>query len=735
MTPYPDSAAHLLDELRRIDLLIRRHVEAWWTTNDTTDGFRGLYITDDEVDRLLTPTPPDQTSQTEPRGHQTTGPDPDVDFYADHITRATTTIATRAQHTNDHGTELRLTTLTDRFDLDRQHTDALLLSLAPDLDPKYGKIYAYLNDDITRTHPTVGLILHILCRSDTDRLTARQLFSPRSPLLRHNLVHLDTTDPLLTQAVRADDRIVTYLLGTDDLDDRLPGVTTITRPAVTFADLPVDKTTRTAIRRIARSNLTGDRPVLVYLHGPYGAGKRAAVHAICTATDTPLLEVDLAAHDPTTHPDTIRAVVREAQLQHHAIHIRNLPDLDNDPNPEDPTTRDQHADSRPTTTDLLRTLDKADGVAFASGHHPVSPRLAARLHTHRLATIHLPVPAYDRRRDLWAATDALPPDVDPAELAATFRLTGGQIADAITTATTLAAGDPLTRDAVYAACRAQSTDRLDSLARPITPSYTWDDIVLPPAKLTQLREVAAHIKHQGTVYGDWGFKDKFSLGAGLIALFTGPSGTGKTMATEIIAHDVGLALHKIDLATVVSKYIGETETNLRRIFDEARDTNAILLFDEADALFGKRSEVRDAHDRYANIEVNYLLQRVEEHDGTVILTTNFEGNIDDAFRRRIHLSIDFPAPDRASRERIWRQIFPADTPVGDLDYEYLASLDIAGGNIRNIAQIAAFLAADDGQRVEMPHVIRAAEREYEKVGKLIEPETFGDYTELLTPNR
>jgi SpoVK/Ycf46/Vps4 family AAA+-type ATPase len=204
------------------------------------------------------------------------------------------------------------------------------------------------------------------------------------------------------------------------------------------------------------------------------------------------------------------------------------------------------------------------------------------------------------------------------------------------------------------------------------------------------------------------------------------------MAAEVVARATGLDLYKIDLSSVVSKYIGETEKNLGRIFDEAEDTDAVLFFDEADALFGKRSEVKDSHDRYANIEVNYLLQRVEEHDGTVILTTNFKQNVDDAFLRRIHLSVDFPRPDRDAREAIWRIVFPEATPVEELDYAFLSELEVTGGNIRNVALTAAFLAAEDGTPVGMAHVVRAVRREFQKAGKLIRPEEFGRYRTLLT---
>ena len=234
------------------------------------------------------------------------------------------------------------------------------------------------------------------------------------------------------------------------------------------------------------------------------------------------------------------------------------------------------------------------------------------------------------------------------------------------------------------------------------------------------------------VYQEWGFDQKLSLGKGLNALFAGPSGTGKTMSAEIMAGELGLDLYKIDLSTVVSKYIGETEKNLARIFEEAETSNAILFFDEADALFGRRSEVRDSHDRYANIEIGYLLQKMEEYQGAVILATNFRKNMDDAFVRRMHFTVEFPFPGEYDRRRIWEQVWPQGTPRSpDLNLEFMARrFEMAGGNIRNIALSAAFLAAADGRVITMPHLIRATRREYQKMGKVVTEGEFGAYAEF-----
>jgi SpoVK/Ycf46/Vps4 family AAA+-type ATPase len=289
----------------------------------------------------------------------------------------------------------------------------------------------------------------------------------------------------------------------------------------------------------------------------------------------------------------------------------------------------------------------------------------------------------------------------------------------------------ITMTDLYQAARLHSNVRLASLARKLTPRYTWEDIILPEDRLQQLREMCAFVNFRSMVYDKWGFDQKLSLGKGLNVLFAGPPGTGKTMAAEIIANDLGLDVYKIDISMVVSKYIGETEKNLSRIFAEAESSNAILFFDEADALFGKRSEVRDSHDRYANIEIGYLLQRMEEYEGVVILASNFRKNMDEAFVRRLHFAVEFPMPDEEDRRRIWEGVWPERTPRNaDVDLPFLANrFEVAGGNIRNIALGSAFLAASGGGEVTMKHIVRATRREYQKMGKVVMAGEFG--SELL----
>jgi SpoVK/Ycf46/Vps4 family AAA+-type ATPase len=363
----------------------------------------------------------------------------------------------------------------------------------------------------------------------------------------------------------------------------------------------------------------------------------------------------------------------------------------------------------------------------------------------------LPVPAFASRYAAWAdalyeADLALPPE-DLELLAGRFRLTTAQINDAVATAaqqlrwqeiTFIETADDILLDALLAASRAQTGHELAQLAQKITPVYDWEDIILPEDTVAHLREMVQRIDGRHRVLEVWDFGRKLSRGRGVNALFAGPSGTGKTMAAEVMARELGLDLYKIDLSSVVSKYIGETEKNLDRIFRAAANTNAILFFDEADALFGKRSEVRDSHDRYANIEISYLLQKMEEHDGITILATNLRQNLDEAFVRRLAFTVHFPFPDEDGRWRIWQQVWPDEALLaGDVDLEFLArEFKLSGGNIRNVALASAFLAAAQdsgaapGSTVTMNHLWQAIRREYQKMGKVLsEAELYGPKNE------
>ena len=722
-SPYDDSLDHLLDELERVDLLLRRHLETWWTERgDDADQFRGLYISDREVDDLLRTAPRDGVRPA--RDESLAG---DGTALARRIHR-------RKRRSAEAGRELRLVSLADRLDLDARHVDVLLLALAPELHRKYEKVYAYLQDDIGSKRPTAELVSRVLADSGRERVAVRAAFSEASPLVRNGALRLvgGRETPLPSRSLVPDRRVVEFLLDSDAPDAGLGGVVTVETPERGLDDLLLADETRAALERLVRGRRgdgddgaesdDGDRvPSMTYCYGP--GGTTAAAAAVCAEVGTPLLTLDVAAgvDADVDAMALLDRAIREARLRGASVCVGGHGEFRRETG--------EGADSG--VERVVRALDEYEGDVFLTGTEPLTARVRTTPDRHRLSSVRFPTPPFRVRRALWERVEALPPDADPATLASAFRFTAEQVADAVTLADADVAGDALTREAVYGGCRAVASPDLGSRARRVEPGYEWDDIVLPSDTMANLREVAARIEHRGRVYDEWGFDGKYALGNGLVVLFTGPSGTGKTMAAEVVADDAGLDLYKVDLSHVVSKYVGETERNLGEIFDRAEDADAVLLFDEADALFGERSEVRDAHDRYANVEVDYLLQRIEAYHGAAILTTNLKQNVDDAFLRRIHASVEFPLPDRGARRDIWQAVFPAETPVEDVDVEFLSEFDLSGGDIKNVALTASFLAAADESAVGMRHLVRAARREFQKADRLATPETFGEYRDHL----
>ena len=627
----------------------------------------------------------------------------------------------------------RLAGLARAFALSPFDIDALLICLAPELDLRYERLYAYLQDDVTRKRPSVDLVLNLLSPTFEAKLAARARFTQDAPLIAQRLLHLfddpaQPQPPLLSKYLKVDERIASYLLGSDVPDARLAPYARLNPTQTRLEDVLLPAEVKRRLALLARDRPEGESLVF-YFQGPYGVGKQMTAAALCRESGLGLLAVDgerLAEAGADDFAGILRLAGREARLQGAALYWEGFDALLAD-------------ERRGWLKTLLQELERGRQIAFLAGNTAWEPADVASDPV--FLRVEFPRPSSAERVRLWRASldgDVhLTADVDLQALAGKFRFSGGQIRDAVATARALARWrDPdnghVGADDLYTASRLQSNRKLATLARKITPHYKWDDIVLPADRLRQLREICNTIKYRALVYDEWGFDGKLALGKGLNVLFAGPSGTGKTMAAEIIAGELGLDLYKIDLSTVVSKYIGETEKNLARIFAEAETSNAILFFDEADALFGKRSEVRDAHDRYANIEISYLLQKMEEYEGVVILATNLRKNMDDAFVRRIHATVEFPFPAEHDRRRIWDRIWPDVTPRSpDLDLDFMARrFEIAGGNIKNVALSAAFLAASDGRVVNMTHLVRAVQREYQKMGKVVVEGEFGPYAGL-----
>ena len=729
MQPFAQSSQHLLAELERVDLLIRSRVAYLRRVQSEDEHFRGLYISEQEVDALLARPLGAPHWMKAFEGGDLADVDGALRALDDAITqRCTSAVAA--------GVDLRLARLARSFGLGRFEVDVLLVCLAGEIDLRYEKLYAYLQDDVTKKRPSVDLALHLLTASAASALEARRHFMAGAPLFEQRIVHLledpaQPNSPLLARVLKPDERIVEFLLGSDAIDARLRDAVQIVAPTQGLEALMLDDDTRRAFRQAWPQADAAALPPLL-LHGPAGAGKRSIAQALCHERSLPLLVVDVAAFVPEAESAAaagrwagiVALVEREARLRGAAVHWRGIDVLAGE------VRRAEHVA-------LLRALDDAQLPCFVAA--AAGDTIDATLSFPRRGAIVMRVslPTHLQRAAAWATAlndTKLEPRLDLASLATRFKLSFGKIGQSAATARRLAqvrdgADAVVTMRELQDACRMHSNQRLASLARKTSQHYQWSDIVLPTDRVTQLREICNHVKYRDRVYADWGFGRKLALGKGLAVLFTGPSGTGKTMAAGIIAAELALDLYKIDLSTVISKYIGETEKNLSRIFDEAETSNAILFFDEADALFGKRSEVRDSHDRYANIEVGYLLQRMEEYEGIAILATNFRKNMDDAFVRRLHFTIEFPFPNHDDRRRIWEGIWPNDTPRdAALDLELLAQrYEMTGGNIKNVALAAAFLAADDDQVVRMHHVMQATLREYQKTGKLMtDYEEFAD---------
>ena len=580
------------------------------------------------------------------------------------------------------------------FNLSSFERDVLLLCAGVELDSSFAELCVAAQGDSQRAFPTFSLALTALAEAHWSAIT------PAAPLRYWRLVELGTSDTLTRSQLRIDERVLHYLAGVSGVDARLQG---LIEPVQLHTSLPSShqELSQQIARLWSQTKDAASWPI-INLCGEQPAANQAVAAFTCQLCNIPLnllraVEIPAAVAEREA---LSRLWEREAALGSGALLI--------------------DCDEIENTRTLNSLLENVRGMLFVVSREPV------RLWRRRVVRFDVRKPSANEQRTLWqeslGAIEKAGGNLDGQLnlLVSQFSLEAQTISNVSALALARLNGDASPANLVgdlWDACRTQARSRLDDLAQRIEPFASWDDIVLPESQRRTLRDVAAHVRQRSKVYESWGFAARGDRGLGISAMFAGVSGTGKTMAAEVLANELQLDLYRIDLSQVVSKYIGETEKNLRRVFDAAEEGGAILLFDEADALFGKRTEVRDSHDRYANIEVSYLLQRMESYRGLAILTTNMKSVLDTAFLRRIRFIIHFPFPDMVHRAEIWRRIFPFETPTENLDNSKLAKLNIAGGNIRNIALHAAFLAADAGQPVGMRHLLHAARGEYAKLEK------------------
>lgn len=711
---YAHNWEYLCDEFRRLDLLIRLQLlqQGHKQPASPLDQFKGLVLSEAEIYPLLNSSD----------GNSTKAEDSEHQALTAALARLETEIRERRTSLakSDY---VPLTRLAEIFQLSAFEQDCLLICLAPELDHKYEKLYAYLQDDVTRKKPSVDLVMSLLLHSTYERWAARAAFEPGASLFKYRLLRMhdgfDGVRPLISRFLALDDRTVSFLLGGGDVDARIEPAIKCFAPGGPVPDFSPDQDSiRNAARLHIRENTRNN--FVIFCDGSYGAGKKTFARNLSSDLGLPLIIADVSKLMDGSFEENIWLLGREALLQSAVLCLEKFDALLVD-----------DASARSRLEALVEMARACSWLIFLCSSRPAN--LHRLLQQSRSVDLHLPIPDAGVRKEVWRSlfseSNGPADKLDFAALASKFRFTKGQIHDAFVVAANLAElrtppHNEITMKDLEAACRSQSNQKLGTLARKITPVHSWNDIVLPGSLLQQLREICQRVVHRSRVLGDWGFGRKLSLGKGINALFAGPSGTGKTMATEILANELGIDLYKIDLSGVVSKYIGETEKNLDRVFEAAEDANAILFFDEADSLFGKRSEVRDSHDRYANIEISYLLQKMEEYEGLAILATNLKANLDESFTRRLAFTVHFPFPDHASRRLIWKKIWPNEVVLDpEVDLDALArQFKLSGGNIKNVALAAAFLAAEDESAVTPAHLLHATAREYQKLGKPLGPD-------------
>ncbi|MFT4295466.1 MAG: ATP-binding protein [Micropruina sp.] len=670
-----DSLGHLVGRAALVEWRVRTLIDERRAGDpNPDDAFRGLYLSDEAIDRLLDG-----------------GPDRPMPVTADQIDALD----------GEAGPEVRLLRLARSAGLTPLDVELLLIAAMPDLDPRFERLYGYLNDDVTRRRASVGLALQ-LAGAALLSAQARGRLKPSRPLVRHGLVVVEDADrPLLGRALRVPDRVIAHLLGDDTPDAALVGV-------LGDADAHVSPLSRQLAGALANG------VALVHLRERLlGSGAATASAALLEAgRGAVVLDLTRVVAAPEPHA-VARLAVREAVLRDAGLVAAPV---------------EQLAQTHP---DIVRRLSECGVPVLLAGSASWDPQWSGATPL----TVDAPVLTVSDRLGLWAgqlaAAGGAADRLDPSALAGHLALGPAQVRRAIEAAGIAASlrDGVITADDLRRGVRAQNAAGLERLARRIEPEVGWDDLVVTPNVRRALADLTARARHRDTVLAEWRMRRGGGRGRGVTALFAGDSGTGKTLSAEVIAGDLGLDLYTVNLATVVDKYVGETEKNLERIFAEAGGVNAVLFFDEADAIFGKRSDVKDAHDRYANIESAYLLQRLETFDGLAVLATNLRANIDEAFTRRLDAIIDFPSPTEELRRALWEHCLAAPLPVADdLDLDFLAeAFELAGGNIRSAATTAAYLAAAEGGPVTMRLVVAAVEQEYRKLGRLVLEREFGRF--------
>jgi len=600
------------------------------------------------------------------------------------------------------------------FDCDAFERYAVVMALLSQLEPEAGAAFRRLHGDQRLDAPTPWVLSRLYGEPGDLARGCFAYFTRGSKLLRYFFA-LEEVQPL--SRLTLDGRILSFALGAAAAESYYAPVAVLWSGG---EDVAAGEGTAAGLAAYIRNCRDFGRHTVFNLFGPPGAGRKSCIKRLAALNGLNLLFIDLMA----LSPDLVPKIVRECLL------FQAVPVVDNIPAEWSPAVQGVFARLEEALTEVFPYSFAVSPRRLLPGDLPEGTLLLAR----EMGRLSL-----EEAVGLWEKESRRYPvdqGVNFYELAGAFKLTPGNIKGALRAAQALAGlegSETITFTHLRRGCYYTLPMTMTRKAVKLEPVYTWDDLVLPPYQKNLLKTACDQVRYKYLVYQKWGFQKKISYGRSVSMLFTGPPGTGKTMAAQVVARELGLDVYKIELATVVSKYVGEREKNLNEIFDQAQQSQVILFFDEADVLFSKRTEVKESTDKYSNMEAAFLLQKMEEYDGVAILATNYIQNFDEAFKRRLKFVIDFPFPNEEQRRQIWEKVFPPEVPLGELDFDFLTSrFELSGSNIKNIALHSAFLAAAEGSgKVEMKHVLAAIRNEYAKSGKTFTKEDAGEYYVLL----
>ncbi len=738
---YQNTYQHIKDELILADLLLHREtmkIQQLSRDEPENDTLSGLFISREKLEKLKT----GQSLEIDWFGHQQTDlSDSDMKTVTNAIEAQKKIIDKRSGESLKKGIELKLLQIKQKFCLSDEEYLILNICLAVQLLPQYEKVFAYLHDNQNRRLPSIDLILNILNNTFEGKISSRDYFSFQSPLIENKLIEfigVSCENSYLSslRQLTINNRIYNYILDRKDTPKELAGIIQQFEPEpCPISDYSgiEEKNLHNCItvnREVFRGN---DQSYLFHFCGPDGAGKKHLALSISHLLNFPLLMVNAEeiCNADNDKENILLLINRESILFNSVLCFFNA------------DTIFEHKENVKTKSCIVKYLSLNFRLIIFCTKNKCDIRSV--FSDKRFFSVHFTIPGYKTRQDIWRhclndktllGKCQIAKETDVNFLAAKYRFTQGQIRNAVKAACDNAwfgGNGFISEQEICRGCHLQSNQELKSLAIEVGTKYKLDDIILPKDQKNQINEIISRVKNKYIVYDEMGFADKMSYGRGLNILFSGPSGTGKTMASAIIAATLNLEIYEINISQILSKYVGETEKRIADIFRSAR--NAVLFFDEADALFGKRTQIKDAHDKYANIETAFLLREIEKYEeGCVILATNRKDNMDEAFARRMNFDVEFPFPGKEERLKIWRSIFPEQTSLDkNIDFDFLSErFALSGGNIHNIALASAFYAAQDGKIVNMPHLIMAVKREYQKINKLCNKNDFGEYYDLIS---